>query len=186
MSRSDRNLRNRDRIDYREPTEESVEDLFDESTNDSLPVQNASDPTGLSAAADLTDTEQFQHTAVAEVSVLTSSTPVRTHTVVPDLSLEGSPVLSDDTVPPASPLETFPSVDEDLCYATAVSSQSGEEAGGDVEVDTLLEQPAEVVAPAAVGEPAEVGLLGFEEAEMAVVEVRKTVAACCSLFRLTN
>ena len=80
MSRSnnsDRNLRNLDRVDYREPTEDSVEHLFDESTNSTLPVQNASDgvdPTEVSgettfAAADVNDTEHLTDTDLAEASL---------------------------------------------------------------------------------------------------------------------
>ena len=191
MRRSDRNLRNLDRINYREPTEESVDELYQPSDS-AIPDHNITDTVdpvvlaGTSPTVSVNDTEHFQHTAVAEASTHSTSTPVRHNRIPPELLLDRSPV-SDNSVPPISPTEAFPSAEDS--YATAVSSQSSESVDNGLELlFTLLEEPLNVQEPTDVIEPA--GELNpslveelaevdrtVEETEMAAAELRKTVAA---------
>ena len=179
MSRSDRNLRNLDRVDYREPTEESIDELFNESSNNATPVQNTPDSVDpvvsaeTSLAVSVNDSEHFQHTVVAEASTHSTSTPVRPFRVLPQLPLDRSPVVCDKLVPPASPTEALPSAEDS--YATAVTSQSSESVvdrlelfGTLLEERVELEEPAEVAAPPVEVEP----VVGEELAEVHVtVEV---------------
>ena len=63
MSPSDRNLRNLDRVDCREATEESVDELFNQSYDSAIPVHDTPDAvdvfTGTSPSASVNDTEHF-------------------------------------------------------------------------------------------------------------------------------
>ena len=203
MSRSDRNLRNLDRVDYREPREESIDELFNESSNNATPVQNTPDSVDpvvsaeTSLAVSVNDSEHFQHTVVAEASTHSTSTPVRPFRVLPQLPLDRSPVVCDKLVPPASPTEALPSAEDS--YATAVTSQSSESVvdrlelfGTLLEERVELEEPAEVAAPPVEVEPvvgeelAEVHVT-IEEVEMAAPELRKTVAALqTNMFQISE
>ena len=75
-----------------------------------------------SPAASINGSEHFQHTVVAEASIHSTSTPVRCNRILPQLPLDRSPVVTDRSVPPASPTKALPSAEDS--NATAVTSQS--------------------------------------------------------------